>query len=99
MPILGLDELVFTSIFSLALNASTSFQLVLRSGTFRDRLALKISKKVISDECEQSHMQYTVAHEKTLSLDSREDFLIGCSSCVEDIPPGCFGFLNIGGCC
>lgn len=26
-------------------------------------------------------------------------FSNGCSSCVEDNPPGCFGFLNIGGCC
>lgn len=78
MPILGLDELVFTSIFSSALNASTSFYVVLLAGTFRDRLALKISNKVISDEYEHSHMQYTVAHEKTLSLGSREDFPIGC---------------------
>ena len=88
MPILGLDEVESTSIFSLALNASTSLQLVLLSGTFRDRLALKISNKVISDDYEHSHMQYTVAHEKTLSLDSREDFPNGCLGCVEDIPSG-----------
>jgi len=98
MPILGLDELVFTSIFNLALNASPSFQLVLFSGTFRDCLALKISNKVISDEYEHGHIQYAVVDEKTLSLDSREEFPIGCSSCVEDIPPGCCGFFNIGGC-
>lgn len=56
MPILGLDELLFTSILNLALNASTGFQLVLLSGTFRDCQALKISNKVVSDGCEHSHM-------------------------------------------
>lgn len=74
MSILCLDELVFTSIFSLVLNASTSLQLVLLFQTFRDRLALKIQNKVISVQYEHSHMEYIVANEKTHSLDLREDF-------------------------
>lgn len=79
LSVLGLDELVSTSIISLALNASTGFQLVSVSAALRDHL-------VLSDAYKHSHIQYTVSHEKTLSLDSREDFPIGCSGCVEEHP-------------